>query len=59
MAEPQREPEEAVKAKDEVREAAEAVARAWKAHGVSPSLEAQMSPLMAPYMDHLIEVLER
>ena len=51
MAEPQRKPEEADMAKDEVREAAEAVARAWKAHGSSPLLE--------PYMDHLTEVLER
>lgn len=37
--------------KDTVREAAEAVARAWKAHGASPLLE--------PYMVHLAEVLER
>lgn len=37
--------------RDHVKEAAEAVARAWKAHGASPLLE--------PYMAHLIEVLER
>lgn len=49
MAEAQ--PVEATDERDHVREAAEAVARAWKAHGASPLLE--------PYMDHLVEVLER
>lgn len=43
--------EEAPTDRDHVREAAEAVARAWKAHGSSTLLE--------PYMEHLIEVLER
>lgn len=51
MDEPQPTPEAAVADRDHVREAAEAVARAWKAHG--------SSPLLAPYMDHLVEVLER
>lgn len=37
--------------RDHVKEAAVAVARAWKAHGASDLLE--------PYMQHLIEVLER
>lgn len=37
--------------RDDVRAAAEAVARAWKAHGPSA--------LLVPYMEHLLEVLDR